>query len=591
MVGSRILSLLPLFALAACSKAPATKAAPPHALPSVPLVSKAEPGRHGGRFVMALPGAPRTFNPVMAEDAASDSLTHLLFGSLVNLDWVNQEPGPGLAEKWYVAPDEKTWTFVLRQGVHWSDGRLFTADDVVFTWKEIMYDPQINHVTYDLFRIGDKPFEVTKVDDYTVRVVTPDIFAPFVEFFGGVPILPRHALQSAVHEKRFATAYNAATKPDKVVGSGPFRVKEVHAGKSVLLERNPEYWIVDKQGSRLPNFEEVLFTIGGGPGTDAMLFLNGKSDAYDVVRPDWFEQFKLASTNGTVRLLELGVGTEREFLWFNQNTGIDSVGHPLVNPVRLKWFRNKKFRQAISSAIDRERIAHDVYGGRAQPIYGFISKENQKWNNPGIPKYPFDLEKARKLLAESGIQPGGADQPAKDAEGNAVEFSLYSNANNGGREQAARLIADHLKQLGIKLTFIPIDFNLLRQKVDVTFDYECALMGLGGGGIDPASQMNVLKSDQELHQWFPLQKKPSTDWEARIDTLMDLQMRTLELASRKKAFDEVQEILAEELPMIYTVAPYAYAAIREGIGNLRPSVLTPYRVTWNLEELYSTKQK
>ena len=114
-------------------------------------------------------------------------------------------------------------------------------------------------------------------------------------------------------------------------------------------------------------------------------------------------------------------------------------------------------------------------------------------------------------------------------------------------------------------------------------------MGLGGGGVDPSSQINVLRSTDELHQWFPFQKSPSTPWEARIDELMDAQMKTLDFNQRKKAFDEVQVILADELPMIYTVAPYSYAAVRTGIANLRPSVLTPYRVTWNLEELFFKK--
>src|SRR3954452_22232404 len=108
MICFRLLAPVLVLALAGCSKEPAVKAQQPHAAPGSPLVSKGEPGHAGGRFVLALPNPPRTFNPVMAEDAASDAMTHLLFGSLVNLDWVNQEPGPGLAEAWYVAPDEKT---------------------------------------------------------------------------------------------------------------------------------------------------------------------------------------------------------------------------------------------------------------------------------------------------------------------------------------------------------------------------------------------------------------------------------------------------------------------------------------------------
>jgi peptide/nickel transport system substrate-binding protein len=152
------------------------------------------------------------------------------------------------------------------------------------------------------------------------------------------------------------------------------------------------------------------------------------------------------------------------------------------------------------------------------------------------------------------------------------------------------MIQEDLKKIGIKLNYEPIEFETLREKVDNTFNYEAALMGLGGGGIDPASQMNVLKSSEDLHQWFPLQKTPSTDWEARIDALMDAQMHTLDFAQRRKAFDEVQVILAEQAPMLYTISPLTYAAIRSDVGNLRPSVLTPYRVTWNIEELYFKKQ-
>jgi peptide/nickel transport system substrate-binding protein len=94
--------------------------------------------------------------------------------------------------------------------------------------------------------------------------------------------------------------------------------------------------------------------------------------------------------------------------------------------------------------------------------------------------------------------------------------------------------------------------------------------------------MNVLRSSEELHQWFPFQKSPSTEWEARIDTLMDEQLRTLDFVQRKKDFDEVQMILAEELPMIYTVSPFTYAMSRSNLGNLRPSVMSPYHLTCNL---------
>src|ERR1051325_8962182 len=211
-----------------------------------PLVSKCEPGQPGGRLTLVTAGAPRSFNPLLATDGASDEVVRLIFAGLMSIDYTTQEAGPGLAESWSVEPDGKTWTFKLRAGLLWSDGQPLTADDVVFTWNEVMYNPDMNRITYDLFRINGKNFAVSKVDDVTVRVVTPEVFAPFVEYFGGVPVLPRHAMEREVQERRFLSLYTATARPEKIVGAGPFRLKESQPGQSVLLERNPEYWVSDK---------------------------------------------------------------------------------------------------------------------------------------------------------------------------------------------------------------------------------------------------------------------------------------------------------------------------------------------------------
>jgi len=582
----RVAWLLAVLALGGCGKQSTARPTASHPLPPSPLVAQGAPGQPGGRCVIAASASPKTFNPLIAYDSASDAVVRLLFAPLVSLDWPTQQPRPALAESWSVAPDQKTWTFKLRQGVRWSDGEPLTADDVVFTWNDIMYNPDFNPATYNLFRIGGRNFAVTKVDDFTVRVVTPEVFAPFLEFFGAVTILPKHILQVAVNAKVFPSAYGTSSKPSRVVGCGPYRLKEFRLGQFTLLERNPEYWVADQQGRRLPWFDEVMFSVENGLAKQSALFLAGKNHVCDSVPLPAYPQFKQAADGGHCQLVELGVGPERDFLWFNENTGTNAAGRPFVNPVRLKWFRNKKFRQAVSCAIDRDRLAREVYGGRAQPTYGFISTENPKWNNPDIPRYSFDLGRARTLLAEIGIHDHNGDGKMTDAEGTPIEILFYSNLGNPFREKAAALIVEDLKKLGINLLYQPIDYRALLERINVTFDYECALMGLGGGGGDPASQMNVLRSSEELHQWFPFQRTPSTDWEARIDALVDAQMRTLDFAQRKKYFDEVQVILAEELPMIYTVAPFANAAARSDIANLRPAVLSPYHLTWDLEELY-----
>jgi peptide/nickel transport system substrate-binding protein len=286
-------------------------------------------------------------------------------------------------------------------------------------------------------------------------------------------------------------------------------------------------------------------------------------------------------------VVELGATSDREFLCFNQNTNL-AKGKPLVTPHKLAWFCDKRFRQAVSHAIDRERIAREVYKSRARPTFGFISEENPRWHNPNIPQFTHDPAKARARLADLGLTDRDQDGVAEDADGRKVEFRLHSNSGNPLREATARLIVQDLKAVGIQATYLPEEFNALIERVSGSFDYDCALMGLGGGGIEPASQVNVLLSSSALHQWFPMQTTPATAWEARVDELTMKQMRTLDFAERKKAFDEVQLILAEQLPLIYTTSPLAVGAIRADVQNLRPSVHAAYRLTWNIEELYRT---
>jgi peptide/nickel transport system substrate-binding protein len=245
-----------------------------------------------------------------------------------------------------------------------------------------------------------------------------------------------------------------------------------------------------------------------------------------------------------------------------------------------------KFRQACSYTIDREAIIKSIFSGRAVPAYGFETPGNKKWFNPNVRQYPHDPAKALELLKEIGIEKRNGGDFLTDADGNKIEFVLNTNTGNNAREKMAVLIASDLQKLGMKIIFQPVEFNTLITKMNDTCDYDCILLGWAPSLADPADGMNILKSSGFSHEWFPREKTPSTEWEARIDYLMDAQMQTLDYAGRKKDYDEVQEILAGQQSMIFTVTPMYYAAIRSDIGNVRPSALSYYRATWNAEELY-----
>ncbi|MDE3068189.1 MAG: ABC transporter substrate-binding protein [Verrucomicrobiota bacterium] len=582
-----------LISLAGCGKesgrAVSEKAAASYPLPEPPVVVNCQPGVPGGRLVITEPGDPKTFNYITANESSSIDICRFMFWSLLNFDVPTQQVKPGLADGWTNSPDGRTWTFKLRKNLRWSDGAPLTADDVVFTWNDVIYNPKIDNVMRDPFIIHGKKFTITKVDDLTIKVVMPEIYAPFLAAFGaGVPIMPKHILEKSVADGTFSSAYGVNARPQDVVGSGPFRLKEYKPAQYTLLERNPYFCEVDGKGRRLPYFDDIVFTVVPDMNAMSLRFLSGESDVDDMIYPYEYDRFKAAAAGDRIKLLEPGAGLEMSFFWFNENTNVNpKTGAPYVAPRKLRWFRNVKFRQACSYAIDREAIIQSVFSGRAIPAYGFETPGNKKWFNPHVKKYPYDPARALALLKGIGIEKRNGDAFLTDADGNRIEFVLNTNTGNNAREKTAVLIVSDLQKLGMKVIFQPIEFNTLVSKIQDTYDYDCILMGLAPGtSADPSDGMNVLKSDGFTHFWFPREKAPSTDWEARIDQLMDAQIKTLDYAERKKDYDQVQEIMAEEQPFIFTVTPMYYAAVRSNIGNVRPTALSSYRATWNAEELY-----
>jgi peptide/nickel transport system substrate-binding protein len=580
-----------IFYFSGCGKKTAApeKSAASYPLPDPPLVADCEPGIPGGRLVIAEPGDPKTFNPITANESSSEDIFRYFFASLLGDDPIKQDVEPGLAESWTNSPDGKTWTFKLRKNLRWSDGEPLTADDVVFTCNDVIYNPAIDNVTHDALLVDGKKFIVTKIDDMTIQVVTPEIFASFAETFGaGVPILPKHILAKTVADGTFTSAYGINWKPEDIICSGPFRIKDYKSGNYVLLERNPYFCEVDKKGQRLPYFDNIVFTIVPDRNAISLRFLSGECDVHDFIYANQYDEFKTESAKGKFQLLEPGIGLETDFFWFNENTNADKNGKPYVDPKKLKWFRNVKFRQACAYAIDRDSIIKSIFSGRAIPNYGFVTQGNKKWYNPHTAQFPHDPDKALALLKEIGIEKRNGDDFLTDADGNQIEFVFNTNIENNSRNKAAILIQADLRKLGFKVIFQPVEFNTLIHKMDDTYDYDCILMGLYGSA-EPSASANVVKSSGFTHNWFPRQKSPSTDWEARLDFLMNDQSKTLDFEKRKKDFDEVQQILAEQQPLIFTVTPFYYAAARSDIGNLRPTALSYYRVSWNAEELYFKK--
>jgi peptide/nickel transport system substrate-binding protein len=282
------------------------------------------------------------------------------------------------------------------------------------------------------------------------------------------------------------------------------------------------------------------------------------------------------------QLADMGPGLEYNFVVFNQN---DLSSKKLETVARRqKWFRELGFRQAVSAAIDRDSIVRLVYGTRGAALWGNVGPGNKPWLNTEIPHPQPSLDSARRLLKSTGFSWNQAGQ-LLDASGSLVEFSIITSSSNTQRMKMATLIQDDLSHLGMQVHVVPLEFRAVIDRVFQSFDYEAAIMALGGGDADPNPEMNVWMTSGTSHLWHLHETEPATPWEREIDQLMQQQMITLDYSKRKQLYDRVQQLIAEHLPFIFLATPNILAAADSRVGNFHPAVLDPYTL-WNADELY-----
>lgn len=540
----------------------------------IPVPQGTEP-RYGGSFVLDSISDPKSFNPVLAKETSTTAITGYIFEGLTDINPFTTEMEPRLAKSWEFSPDGKIWTFHLRDDVRWFDGTPFTADDVVFTYNELYYNPEIPTSARDILTIDGKKIKIEKVDTYTVRFILPKPFAPLL-FAIATEILPKHVVEPMVKAKTFNSAWGVNTPPDKIIGTGPFMLSEYIPSQRVVLKRNPDYWKKDKAGNKLPYLDSIVILIVPDQNSSLLKFQAGETDIIGI-RGEDYAVLKPQESKGNFTIYNTGPTLSTTFLFFNQNP-------KAIPQYKWKWFTNKKFRQALAHAIDKESMINNVMAGLAIPGDSALTPSSRFFYNPDVKKYDYNLEKAKNLLQEAGFKIKSSK--LYDSDGNRVEFTLFTNSENNQRVNIGNIIKSDLDKLGIKVNFVPIQFNTLVTKIDATFDWDAIIIGLTGG-VEPHEGRNVWHSSGQLHMWHPRQKRPATAWEAEIDRLFEEGATELNPEKRKKIYYRWQEIVAEELPVIYTVTPVSLYAVRNKFGGIKPTALAgviPY-----IEEVYLKK--
>lgn len=568
-----------LFIVCSCGERTATNA------PAEVKTPEVTSGVRGGEITYRASGAATTFNYLLAEDEPTIITTlYLLTSRLVEFDHRTQNFVAGLAESWAAEADGKTVNVKLREGLKFSDGQALNSDDVIFTLNAIYDERTPAAGLRDAMLVDDKPIEAKKLDDRNLKLIFPKPVASVENYLINLGVMPEHALRADYDAGKLAGSWKITAPPEGIVSSGPFVVARAIEGRRIEFARNPHYYKTDSKGTQLPYLDKLnVETIEDANKTFVELN-RGAVDLADKIRPTDFGE--LTKNVGAIIAKDAGPGLGVDYFWFNLNT-TDRNGKPLKNEVKRAWFADKRFRQAIAAAVDRDSIAANTLQGLATPLNGFVSPANKIWAKKDLSKITYDLAAAEKLLTEAGFQKRGTPESPVlyDARDNQVHFSLVVPAGNEPRTMMAIVLEQDLAKLGIEMSVVLREMPALMDKWTKSLDYDAILLGIAQGDTDPSSYQNFLLSSGALHQWQPDQKTPSTEWEAKIDKLFDEMTITRDIKTRYELFANIQDVMRDEMPVIPITARHVPSAANSRIGNWSPSSILPYSL-WNVEQLY-----
>ena len=549
-------------------------------------------GQPGGTLTYSTISEPLTFNLALANDTGSTGYLGYLFEGLTETSWLTNEVEPALAESWEHSDDGLTWTFHLRQDVQWHDGQPFTAHDVDFTFNRITYNddiPASSRSTFN-FRFLDEEsgqwqeaqMTVTALDDYTVRFVLPVPFAPFLRSMG-TAIYPRHILEQHVDDGTFADTWDIDTNPAEIIGTGPFTIASYVPGERVVLQRNPNYWLQDAAGSRLPYLDTISAIIVSDFETELAMFQAGETDLHGVLGEE-FADLKPLEAAGNFTIHKRGPTFGSTFLGFNMNPGRNSdTGELYLAPEKLEWFQSTQFRQAVAHSINKDAIINDVLHGLGYPQWASVSPAAGDFHNPNVRRYEYDLAKANAILDGLGWVDTDGNGIREDGAGNEIAFTLVTNTDNSVREKVTMIVHQGLQGIGIRADFKLIEFGDLVDQLVSSYDWETMVIGFSGG-TDPYSGIGFWHSSEDLHLWHPNQPQPATEWEAEIDALYIMGGQELDHDKRVALYHRAQEIAAENVPVIYTTHGERLTAVRNVFGNTTPTLYG----LWDTRYLYRT---
>lgn len=493
-------------------------------------------------LVIGMGTQPDSMLPDYAQTASAGYAIENVYSALVAAD-DDGNPVPDLAESWEVSEDNLTWTFMLRQDVLWHDGEAFTAADVKFNF-EFPADPDFTGATYDPSIAGaaerkageaDEVSGVQVIDDYTVSITTVQPNALFLQTIATKQLIPEHAFEGIP-----VAEYASSELARLPIGTGPYRVTDWRADESVTFEAFADYH------GEAANIQTIIWRVIPEPATQVTELITGGVDILPAVSAD--DVFSLEGEDGIV--VESVTGTFSTYLMLNHN---------------LPVFQSLSVRQAIAHAIDAQAILDVTSGGVGTAATSQVFPEVPEFNSE-LTGYAYDPDQARALLDEAGwvdadedgVREASGVEGVEDGTPLALTITTFSSPAWTNR---ALVVDQFLGDVGFNIEVNPVDFNaIFAEYFTPDSEYDMILSGWSNLLVPTLSDLDGNFQSGETNtaviRW-------SND---ELDELIDTIPTIFDEEERIAAFWRVQEIIEQELPVVYLDRGGANFAYRDRLA-------------------------
>ncbi len=496
-----------------------------------PNFDVAHPASPGGTMIDAMTGEPSGLIAMIAGESAASAIAGNLFNSLLKYD-KNLDLTGELAQSWEVSSNQRTITFHLKPNLKWSDQRPLTSADVLFTWQKVTNDNTRTPYGSD-FKLVSK---AETPDAQTFRVTYAVPYAPALDTWAGLHILPKHLLQDQdINNTAFAR---------HPVGSHYYKLSDWKNGQYLKLSRNP----YASQGQA--NIEHLLSRI---IPDKAAQFLELSADNIDSMALNPIQYARIFPSRADLSKnigLYKELGNSYSYMGFN---------------LKRKPFDDVRVRQAINYAIDKQEIIDGVLLGLGEPVASPY-KPGTRWSNPSLQPYPYDPIKARALLREAGFADTNGDG-ILEKDGKPFSFEILTNQNKE-REMTAVLIQRRLKEVGIDVNIRVLEWASFLGRFIKPKQFDAVVLGWSLS-LDP-DQYGIWHSSQQAPGQFNFISYSNP----QADKLLEAGRIELNPDKRMKIYHAFSKILLEDSPVIYLSAGYGLSAIHKrvkGISNPAPA--------------------